>query len=113
MFVISVTPETAMGGLLSLALIIVMAVFFFMGKFSGNKRLAEAAKNDDIAGGAAWLVVLVGGIFLFMVLVVPYLAPITKTLEEPWRSAARIFLMLVSVYIPYRVACFIAPAKGP
>lgn len=100
-----------MGGLLSLALLIGAAASYFLGKFSGNKRQAEAAENDDMAGGAAWFVVFVGGIFLFIALVFPYLGPIIKTLDEPWRLAASVFLGLAGIYISYRVACLIAPQK--
>lgn len=96
-----------MGGILSLILIILGAVYFFSIRLSGNKKALE---QDDFAGGAAWFVVFIIGIFVSL-FILSFIIRYFVELDQPLRIIVAIAVGLVLIYIPYRIACWIAPAK--
>lgn len=96
-----------MGGILSLILIVLGAIYFFAMRLSRNKKALE---QDDFAGGAAWFVVFVIGIFVSLC-ILSFIRSYLETLDQPVRIIAQIVIGLISIYIPYKVACLVAPAK--
>jgi phosphate/sulfate permease len=100
-------PEFIMGGILSLILIILGAVYFFSIRLSGNKKALE---QDDFASGAAWFVVFVIGIFISL-FILSFIGKYFEKLDQPLRIITAIAVGLILIYIPYRIACWVAPAK--
>ncbi|NQT00209.1 MAG: hypothetical protein HQ595_03910 [Candidatus Omnitrophica bacterium] len=96
-----------MGGILSLILIILGAIYFFAMRLSGNRK---AVAKDDFAGGAAWFVVFVVGIFVSL-FILSFIRTYLEALEQPIRIIAQIVIGLIFIYIPYKIACLVAPAK--
>lgn len=96
-----------MGGILSLILVVLGAIYFFAMRLSGNKKALE---QDDFAGGAAWFVVFVIGIFVSL-FILSFIRSYLETLDQPVRIIAQIVIGLIFIYIPYKVACLVAPAK--
>jgi sulfite exporter TauE/SafE len=95
------------GGILSLIMIVLGAIYFFAMRLSKNKRAIE---QDDFAGGAAWFVIFVIGIFTSL-FILSYIRSYLDTLDQPIRIIAQIVIGLIFLYIPYKVACLVAPAE--
>lgn len=96
-----------MGGILSMILVILGALYFFAMKMSGNKKALE---QDDFAGGAAWYVVFFVGVIVSL-FILSFIRTYLDTLEKPIRLVAQIIVGLIFIYIPYKIACLVAPAK--
>ena len=96
-----------MGGIISLILGVLGAIHFFAMRLSGNKKALE---NDDFEGGAAWFVVFVIGIFVAL-FILSFIRPYFEALDQPIRIIAQIVIGLIFIYVPYKVACLISPAK--
>lgn len=96
-----------MGSVISFIMIILGAFYYFSIRLSKNKRSLE---EDDIAGGAAWIVVLTINIFISIV-IVSYIGPYLFLLEQPWRIISQITIGIIFVYVSYKVTCVPVPTK--
>lgn len=96
-----------MGGFISIIIIVFGAIYFVAMRLSGNK---EAIANDDFAGGAAWFVVFVLGIFISL-FILAYIRSYLDNIKGPMNVIAKIIIGLILTYIPYKIACLVAPTK--
>ena len=81
-------------------------------RLQGRKKELKDDHLYDLAGGSAWVILLVGGCFisiLFITLIGPYLFPFIKNLDEPLQIVLLMVFGAVCIYIPYKIACFIVP----
>lgn len=96
-----------MGGLISIIIVLVGATYYFSMRLSGNKKAAE---EDDVAGGAAWFVVFLGCVF-FSIFLISLFQPYLKILDQPLKTIVQIIIGAIFIYLPYKIACLVAPAK--
>ena len=94
-----------MGGLLGIALGIMGAAYYFLMRATGNK---EAAESDDVAGGAAWIVVMFATWFALLLIlsIVPF-----EVLDQPYRSIVGIGVAIIGLYLMYKIPCILVPTK--